>query len=272
MVAAQFLLIRNGIDIADWLGLHYWQSSFFKPWQLLTHMFLHGSATDLNLTILHLFSNMFGLWIFGSALENIWGSKRFLIFYILCGLGAAIIHLLILSYGYNNLMDAFNVYQSNPTIDQYQLFLKQYVTEDTGPLAQNLWHFNAIWENDPGLISAKNQSITYIHQYIYGLNYTPQNVYLPGVIDQTTVGASGAVFGVLFAFAYLFPNTLLYIYFFFPIKAKYFIAFYTLFELYAGVKNSAGDNVAHFAHLGGMLVAFIILFIWRRQKKIYRVK
>jgi membrane associated rhomboid family serine protease len=81
------------------------------------------------------------------------------------------------------------------------------------------------------------------------------------------VGASGAVFGILFAFGYLFPNTLLYIYFLVPIKAKYVVAAYALFEIYAGIQNSAGDNIAHFAHLGGMLVAFIILKIWSRTER-----
>lgn len=86
-------------------------------------------------------------------------------------------------------------------------------------------------------------------------------------VDQATVGASGAVFGVLFAFGYLFPNTVIYLYFFLPLKAKYFIALYALFELYAGVRNVAGDNVAHFAHLGGMLIAFVILKVWNRTQR-----
>ena len=86
-------------------------------------------------------------------------------------------------------------------------------------------------------------------------------------IDQGCVGASGAVFGILFGFGYLFPNTLLYLYFLFPVKAKYFIALYALFELYAGIKNSAGDNVAHFAHIGGMIVAFIIIKIWNQTNR-----
>ena len=91
--------------------------------------------------------------------------------------------------------------------------------------------------------------------------------YIPGIYDEATVGASGAVFGILFAFGYLFPNTLLYLYFLVPIKAKYVVAAYAVFELFAGFRNSAGDNVAHFAHLGGMLVGFILLKIWNKQNR-----
>lgn len=91
--------------------------------------------------------------------------------------------------------------------------------------------------------------------------------YIPGIYDEGTVGASGAVFGILFAFGYLFPNTLLYLYFLVPIKAKYVVAAYAAFELFAGIRNSAGDNVAHFAHLGGMVVAFILLKVWNTNRK-----
>jgi membrane associated rhomboid family serine protease len=93
-------------------------------------------------------------------------------------------------------------------------------------------------------------------------------LYQQAHIDQGTVGASGALFGILFAFGYLFPNTQLFLMFIpIPIKAKYFVAFYALFELYSGVKNSAGDNVAHFAHLGGMVIAFIIIKVWNKTNK-----
>jgi len=102
---------------------------------------------------------------------------------------------------------------------------------------------------------------------MHGYSLTNGQGYIPGIFDEATVGASGAVFGVLFAFGYLFPNTLLYLYFLFPIKAKYFVAAYACFELYSGIRNSAGDNIAHFAHLGGMLFAFIILKYWNRTNR-----
>src|SRR3954467_2327838 len=96
----QFVLNRYGIDLADYLGLHYWRSHYFKPWQLLTHMFMHGN-------IGHLFSNMFALWMFGSVLENTWGAKRFLYFYLICGIGAALCHLTVLGFEFSAVEKAF---------------------------------------------------------------------------------------------------------------------------------------------------------------------
>jgi len=267
MVLLQFVLVKFNIDLADYLGLHYWESDLFRPWQIVTHLFMHGDAHNLNTTFWHIFSNMFALWIFGSVLENTWGEKKFLTFYLLCGIGAALCHLAVLHYGYHKLEEAFQIYQQNPTLDKFQLFLSQHITNGV----QDPRRVNAIlnnWNNDPGSIRMTNESVRWIHDYIYGYHYNGLRV--PGVFDEATVGASGAVFGILFAFGYLFPNTLLYVYFFFPVKAKWFVAIYALFELYAGFKNSAGDNVAHFAHLGGMLVAFIILKIWYKNKTLYR--
>jgi membrane associated rhomboid family serine protease len=198
IINAIFLLLdtaleRYGINLSQYLGLHYWSSQFFAPWQLITHLFMHGNFG-------HLFFNMFALWMFGSIIENIWGPKRFLIFYFVCGLGAALCHLSVLGF-----------------------------------------EFGAFEPNSRSVFA--------------------------GIMDQATVGASGAVFGVLFAYGFLFPNTELYIYFLFPIKAKYFVALYAAIELFSGFNNSAGDNVAHFAHLGGMLFAFILLKYWQRNNR-----
>jgi len=263
MALLQFVLIKFGINLADYLGLHYWKSSLFRPWQLITHMFMHGSPYDVNATILHLFSNMFALWMFGSILENTWGEKKFLTFYLVCGLGAALCHFAVLYYGYRQIEEAFQLYQQNPTLDKFQLFIVQYIPKEL-PDPQRINNLVQAWNNDPGNIRLSNESIRWGQDYLYG--YTQGSVHIDGLFDEATVGASGAVFGILFAFGYLFPNVLLYIYFLFPIKAKWFVAFYALFELYAGFKNSAGDNVAHFAHLGGMLMAFIILKIWNKNR------
>lgn len=266
MAFAQFVLGRFGIDLSDYLGLHYWKSTYFKPWQYFTHMFLHGSYNDVNLTIMHLFSNMFALWMFGSILENVWGPKRFLTFYIVCGLGAAALHMGVLAYEYKVIEQAFTHYQQNPTLDQFNLFLNQRVKLSGNPLSMQLYEIAKVWSSSPSQDLA-NESISAVNQYLHGLNYRPTGQYIPGIYDEATVGASGAVFGILFAFGYLFPNTLLYLYFLVPIKAKYVVAAYALFELYAGIQNSAGDNVAHFAHLGGMVVGFIILKIWNKQNR-----
>jgi membrane associated rhomboid family serine protease len=262
MVLLQYVMAKFGIDLADYLGLHYWRSSLYRPWQLVTHMFMHGSAYDVNVTLLHLFANMFALWMFGSILENVWGAKRFIIFYLICGLGAALLHLGVLHYGYNQIENAFIAYQQNPTLDQFSLFLQQHIPK----ALPNPTRINQIlleWHNNPSSTRLSNESIAWIHDYLHG--HGVQKAHIKGIFDEATVGASGAVFGILFAFGYLFPNTLLYIYFLVPIKAKYVIAAYALFELYAGIQNSAGDNVAHFAHLGGMVVAFILLKIWNKK-------
>ncbi|MBL7683305.1 MAG: rhomboid family intramembrane serine protease [Flavipsychrobacter sp.] len=172
----------------------------------------------------------------------------------------------VLAYEYKVIEQAFTHYQQNPTLDQFNLFLNQRVKLSGNPLSMQLYEIAKVWSSSPSQDLA-NESISAVNQYLHGLNYRPTGQYIPGIYDEATVGASGAVFGILFAFGYLFPNTLLYLYFLVPIKAKYVVAAYALFELYAGIQNSAGDNVAHFAHLGGMVVGFIILKIWNKQNR-----
>ena len=198
-----------GIDLVKILGLHQFQSPDFRPHQLITHLFMHGNFT-------HLFFNMFALWMFGKILENVWGSKRFLIYYMITGIGAASIHLLI---------------------SQYQI------------------------------ISISNQIPEMVNLAIEG-RYNPSipiSKKLTQLIITPTVGASGAVFGLLLAFGMLFPNALLYLYFAIPIKAKYFVIGYGLIELYAGISNNPADNVAHFAHLGGMIFGFFLIKYWKND-------
>ena len=198
-----------GIDLVKILGLHQFQSPDFRPHQLITHLFMHGNFT-------HLFFNMFALWMFGKILENVWGSKRFLIYYMITGIGAASIHLLI---------------------SQYQI------------------------------ISISNQIPEMVNLAIEG-RYNPSipiSKKLTQLIITPTVGASGAVFGLLLAFGMLFPNALLYLYFAIPIKAKYFVIGYGLIELYAGISNNPADSVAHFAHLGGMIFGFFLIKYWKND-------
>ncbi|HUQ64624.1 MAG TPA: rhomboid family intramembrane serine protease [Flavitalea sp.] len=191
--------------INNLFALHDVRSEHFKPHQVITHMFMHGSLA-------HLFFNMLPLWMFGSILENVWGPKRFLIFYILCGLGAAFLHLSSL---YIEMADKFDLYQ------QY-----------AGRMADT-------------------ESLDLLKRHL----------------DTPTVGASGAVFGCLAAFGYLFPNSLVLFYFFIPIKAKWFVIIYAGLELWMGVNNSAGDNVAHWAHLGGALVGFLLVLYWNKRNR-----
>jgi len=181
-----------GFSFEDTFALHAYQSELFKPWQLITHMFLHGNFG-------HIFGNMLALWMFGAILENIWGAKQFIIFYFMCGLGAAFLHLGIMSY---ELMNASEVY--------YQ-----------------------------------------------------------GMVDVATIGASGAIFGVLIAFVYLFPNTYIYIYFFLPMKAKWLGILYFSYELFYAIESQPGDGIARWAHVGGAVVGSILVYIWKRNNRRY---
>jgi membrane associated rhomboid family serine protease len=256
---ASIVFGRNGIDLYEWFALYHWSSEKFRVWQLVTHMFMHGNVAgpfpDYEGGVMHLFSNMFALWMFGSLLENLFGAKRFLSFYLMCGIGAALMHLGVYTYELGVIRDAVAQFQLNPTFPEFSAFLSQNHVNINSELGHELYALKAAWRESPmdDSFSRGAQILTGRYRELY--------------VDQATVGASGAVFGVLFAFGYLFPNTVIYLYFFLPLKAKYFIALYALFELYAGVRNVAGDNVAHFAHLGGMLIAFVILKVWNRTQR-----
>ena len=236
----------SSFSFEDYFALHAWQSSLYKPWQLITHMFLHGD-------IWHIIGNMFALWMFGSILENVWGPKRFLLFYFLCGVGAAVIHLLILSY------------QLIPLTNEYEQLLRLSKSNAPGftdavlafskahdiPLTRILTE-NKVSLDTPGLAPQLMDLISSYHNKM---------------LSTATLGASGAVFGILIAFVYLFPNTYIYVYFLFPIKAKWLGILYFAFELYKAIENSAGDNVARWAHVGGALVGFILVYIWNKRNR-----
>jgi membrane associated rhomboid family serine protease len=205
------------IDLVRWLGLHSLESPNFQPIQLVSHMFMHGGT-------MHILFNMFALWMFGTTLENFWGGKRFLIYYMVTGLGAAAMQM---------------------AVNETQIFFA----------AANMSAEQVRMVQDEGLallLSNRN----YIDPLMGSYNM---------LINTPMVGASGAVFGLLLAFGMMFPNSVIYLYFAIPIKAKYFVILYGLFELFAGVRNSAGDNVAHFAHLGGMFFGFFLIQYWKKH-------
>ena len=225
--AVKNILILNVIFFfAQWalpqimpsLMLFPFSSENFEPWQLATHFFMHGG-------IGHLFFNMFALVIFGSNLERVWGPKRFLIYYIACAFGAAIIHMLV-----NYLRIKGIEAQLSPA------------------------EINQVYNEGLDLLNT-------------GYNYQGIGGELNSLLNSPMLGASGAVFGLLAAFGYLFPNTELMLLFPpIPIKAKFFVIGYAILELYLGFSNNPTDNVAHFAHLGGALVGIIIVIIWQRNK------
>jgi membrane associated rhomboid family serine protease len=202
-----------GVDLNSLLGLYFPKSEQFMPLQIVTHMFMHGGFW-------HLLFNMYALYIFGQVLENVWGPKRFFIYYIICGLGAALTHEVVIAFQYNHLVNSISP-------ENMQIFLNN------------------------GTAFLNNGDMSSI-QSLYNLLNTP------------TVGASGAIFGVLLAFGVLFPNTQLMLLLPpIPIKAKYLVIGYGAIELYMAV-TQPGSNIAHAAHLGGMLFGYILIKYWRK--------
>ena len=181
----------------------------------------------------------------------IWGAKRFLIFYFVTGIGAGLLFSAIDLYETSQLQAAVNTYLQYPTPEGLVDFMSQHAK---GLYQANLDFLNK-FEESPKDTRYIQDSVSFIQ------GFYQQQVSVP------MVGASGAIFGILMAFGLLFPNTELFLLFIpFPIKAKYFVAFYGLYELYAGIQNAQSDNVAHFAHLGGMLFAFILLKVWGSER------
>lgn len=208
-----------GYDLTSVLGLYFPKSEMFRPFQILTHMFMHAG-------IWHLFFNMFALYMFGGILENVWGPKRFFIYYMVCGLGAALVHESVIAIQYFKVINTISP-------DQLQLVL----ADGAMVLSEGKQYADAAMKN------------------------------LQMIMNVPTVGASGAIFGVLLAFGVLFPNTQLMLLFPpIPIKAKYFVLGYGAIELYMAV-TQPGSNIAHAAHLGGMLFGYILIRYWRKTSK-----
>ena len=207
-----------GIDLTRYLAFYYPGSKYFQPYQFVTHLFMHAG-------LMHLFFNMFALWMFGRVLENVWGSKRFFIFYFVTGIGAATIYTLVRWFEFTALK-----HQMAP--EQLQIVLQQ-----------------------GAQILRNNQNFT---DPLMG----KMNLFL----NTPVVGASGAVFGVLLGFGMLFPNTQLMLLFPpIPIKAKYFVIGYGALELYLALAQP-GSNVAHVAHLGGMLFGYFMVKYWNKNR------
>ncbi|MBO9637467.1 rhomboid family intramembrane serine protease [Siphonobacter aquaeclarae] len=240
LFAAESLVFPN---LGNLLGLHNFESPLFLPFQFVTHMFMHGGFG-------HLFSNMFALIMFGPGLENLWGTKRFTFFYFFTGIGAGLLYSGVNYYEIGQIKDAALAFVQDPDPTNFAGFMNDYA-----PLLQNEPLIQRYLSN-PDNVMLQKQVVLLTREYV--------NM----VVNIPMVGASGAIFGILMAFGMLFPNTLLFLLFIpFPIKAKYFVALYGLYELYSGLHQNPGDNVAHFAHVGGMLFAFILIRYWARQRK-----
>lgn len=253
MYVLTWLAQGQGIDLVRYLGLHYFRAPDFKPHQFITYIFMHGSPQ-------HLLFNMLAVYIFGQVLEQVWGPKRYLIFYILTGLGAALAQYVIIYFEVSPLLSQVEFVQNNLTHEHLaDLFLDpafgRGVTGDFGfDYERFVQQYNSIRTQSPpkALSLASQFLIDYKNQF---LNH------------QVIVGASGSLFGLLGAFGMLFPNRELYLYFLFPVKAKWLVTAYGVLELVSGIQNNPRDNVAHFAHIGGLLVGIVIVLIWRRDKQ-----
>ena len=211
MLLATSVFRSSGIDLNGILGLHYWEGSKFNVAQLITYMFLHDGFS-------HLFFNMFSLWMFGRILEQVFGAKRFLFYYISCGIGAAIVQELVWTFSWES---TFALFDSN------------------GFMAMR------------GAEAVK-----------YGIEHGMMDGFFNSML---TIGASGAVFGILLAFGMVFPNMPLYLMFIpIPIKAKWMVIGYGAIELFFSVSGFQG-SVAHFAHLGGMIFGFFLLLYWKKK-------
>lgn len=234
-----------GRSIIQQFGLHSFLSEQFNPIQLITHMFIHAG-------IGHIFSNMIGLLVFGPMLERTWGPQRFTFFYFFCGIGAAVLFSGINYYEIQGVYEAVRDYRLNPTPDSFLAF----ITQHAGSYYDGLESFINTFESQPTNQTAISSSVRFINSI-----YNNQ-------VNEPLVGASGAIFGVIMGFGLLFPNTQLFLLFPpIPVKAKYLVIFYGAYELYAGIQRSQGDNVAHFAHIGGMVFAFILIRYWGTQRK-----
>jgi membrane associated rhomboid family serine protease len=243
-VFAMSIFLKD-LNLEQYLALRYFGAASFQPVQLFTYMFLHANFW-------HLFGNMLSLFFFGPMLEGMWGAKRFLFFYIFCGVGAAIAYSGAHYYEVKNLENARNLFYSEPSYESFARFERAY--------GQDIFSidFKEQLEEDP-----TNPSLIKAAKYNLDL-------VLNEVINAPVIGASGAVFGILMAFGLLFPNTELMLLFFpIPIKAKYFVFLYGAFELFMGVARVPGDNVAHFAHIGGAFFGFILVKYWQKQRNTF---
>ncbi len=204
------IAFENQYHLSDKLALAPVDTPDFHPYQIFTHMFAHSTEMYA-----HILFNMFALWMFGRILENVWGPKRFLFFYLASGIGAAACHLLVQHLRYDPVI-----------VRQLEIAISMH-DQDT---------INALRPHAGFLASA--------------------------------LGASGAIMGLFAAFAYLFPNTeLIFLFIPFPIKAKWMVLIMVGLDLFGGISNVTGDNVAHFAHLGGAITGFIIVLIWNKTNR-----
>ena len=245
------------IDLPDYLGLHYFASQKFAPYQFITYMFMHGGFS-------HIFFNMFALWMFGTVLEQVWGPKKFLLYYIITGIGAALVHYLVFYFEITPVLNGMDAFLANPDLVTLQQFASNHkfniggASDEFAQAFQNFQLNYSTLQQEPGNMQAMQESVNFISAYRdHFLN-------LPLV-----VGASGAIYGLLLAFGMLFPNSMVYVYLFIPMKAKWFVIIFGAIELFSGFLDQS-SNIAHFAHLGGMIFGFFLILYWKKKENRHR--
>lgn len=243
-----FLEFIFKMTFAPIFGVHSIYSDYFYVFQYISYMWLHAD-------LFHLFSNMFAVLVFAPMLERVWGSKRFLTFYLIAGIGAGVLYGVADVVSKQSIRNDAKEFVADPNPDAFYFFIS---THGEGYNLEQLAGFSDRYFDEPDNPNHRAQAIYYVD------SFTKQ------VVEGNKygmVGASGAVFGVLLAFAMLFPNTeLLLLFFPFPIKAKYLVFLYGAWELYSEIFKKVGDNISHITHLSGMLIAFLVLKYWQRQR------
>jgi len=234
-------------DVVKNFGLHNWNSAYFKPWQLVSYIFLHDTGG-----ITHLFFNMLGLWMFGSVLERFWGAQKFIIFYFVTGIGAGLINVFSTTVLLQPMFDSAVFYMNNPGYNLFEHFVSNYLPGSYENEGVN--EFLKAWYADPLNPGYLQESVQIVNQVTDIRLNTP------------TVGASGSIYGLLLAFGMLFPNSVIMLLIPpIPMKAKYFVLIFGGMELLLGLRNNLEDNVGHFAHLGGMLFGILLILLWKKQ-------
>lgn len=233
---------RMGFSLTRHFGLFNPSSEYFRFYQLFTHIFMHADLT-------HLLSNMFSLWLYGALLENFWGARRFIVFYLFTAVGAALLHTAVGTYEISRFGAEVALFVQHPTINDFIALVNKdaYVAANEGVIS-----LIEQWKLQPGnpLIINETREIA--------------ETLLVRKINIPTVGASGAVFGLILGAALLFPNTIRFPLF---IPLKYIAIIHGLEELMYGFANNPSDNVAHFAHLGGMLFGYILIKYWNKRNR-----
>jgi len=233
--------VFGSLNLTRYLALFYPGSPSFQPYQFVTYMFMHGGFT-------HILFNMYALWLFGTAIESSWGGKRFFIYYFFTGIGAALLHVFV---NFLTLDAIISIFNNSPSVGLFNFFVKMHGNY----FNQNVYEFIEQWKASPDnpIFAAKASKEM---QWVY-----------ERAINIPTVGASGAVFGILLAFGMMYPDARLMLLIPpIPIKAKWFVIGYGVLELILAFSRP-GSNIAHFAHLGGMLFGYLLIKYWIAQAK-----